>query len=891
MTIQGRYCLQIDGWQYVPATQGVASFPTCTETDWVGSTGVTLLQGFLLPPRAQFSERVNPIDGELSVDQMTFGVFDADPGAGPASGSPVMTYSGTLNDSAYTKTQLSASCTKTDATIHVTDASLFAASGTMWLGQEAIVYAGTTGTTFTGCARGALGTLAVPHTVDAGNNYYPVVRSPFPSFEGRRVVLYVVDDAGVATPIWRGNCNRTPRFTRAADGRGSWGTVLEIQCEHAWQVVKKTRAAIAGATTHLAGFSTQAMSGYVSWAASPDTGMGIGGRVQDMTNPLFLKRSLMEALQNFTVVDTGYFGTNTLSVVYRFENGGVSKVVSGNVGSAFSVGFRLGSQTAMARSEGSGSGTAVANIPSAPPVLLMLTANDPGAIAPLMGPTTILPSTWTATTTADGTESTTYRPALVGDFSDDYYLVIEPTSVTAWNAGTQLGPFVVGNITLRAKSAAVPPARYITDHRPIYGTQLLIESIIPLNVSATVATTHWLLGVRHAFVEDTGNTMRCGIDSRDWEWSQQSELLRLTSDANSARSWIFDGSKTLGTLLFDELRYSGCAIGIRGSRLSPFAIRAPLPTDTIDTSHTFTSSDWIDTPGFERTPDGIANMAKVNAIKFAMLVRDQSSVDQYGPGRVVELDLPGMDSLRTAGSDPTQIWSNVLSRVIDLWGYPVFSGKFTVSLERFASVHIGDFVKVTDWLIPNGLGGRAPSNRKGMVIGKRWDLAAARIEFEVIFFDIGNIAGYAPCVRVTSIAGAVLSISNAYLTAASSTTDYAGSNLASYAFASTYANDAGVSWFAANDRVRLVKRGTVTATQETGLTVASIAPSTTPGASTITLTGAPATVVGTDEWDLVFDGYGNGSTPSANEKLFAWIASLSTGMIGTSTDRQTTWAP
>ena len=54
-----------------------------------------------------------------------------------------------------------------DTTITVTDTTGFSATGTIIIDSELITYTGTTGTTFTGCTRGALGTTAAAHSSGA----------------------------------------------------------------------------------------------------------------------------------------------------------------------------------------------------------------------------------------------------------------------------------------------------------------------------------------------------------------------------------------------------------------------------------------------------------------------------------------------------------------------------------------------------------------------------------------------------------------------------------------------------------------------------------------------------------------------------------------------------
>lgn len=68
---------------------------------------------------------------------------------------------------------LSSSLSSSATTINVTSAASFAASGTVWINEEAITYAGKTTTTLTGCTRGTSGTTAAAHASGISVYQYP----------------------------------------------------------------------------------------------------------------------------------------------------------------------------------------------------------------------------------------------------------------------------------------------------------------------------------------------------------------------------------------------------------------------------------------------------------------------------------------------------------------------------------------------------------------------------------------------------------------------------------------------------------------------------------------------------------------------------------------------
>lgn len=103
-----------------------------------------------------------------------------------------------LHRSSDATTTLNGDHTASATTITVASTSGFASSGTFWLGAEAIAYSGTTATTFTGCTRGALGTLATAHD-DAS-----IVYSYSPTLLGRKCTLKWFDSAGATTTRYTG---------------------------------------------------------------------------------------------------------------------------------------------------------------------------------------------------------------------------------------------------------------------------------------------------------------------------------------------------------------------------------------------------------------------------------------------------------------------------------------------------------------------------------------------------------------------------------------------------------------------------------------------------------------------------------------------------------------
>lgn len=105
--------------------------------------------------------------------------------------------------SSSAQTTLTAALTSSATTITVASTSGFSSSGTVWIGQEAISYSGTTATTFTGCTRAQLGTTANAHVSGSGAYSYA------PSLLGRKCVLRWYD--------LRNTASETTRYTGYID--------------------------------------------------------------------------------------------------------------------------------------------------------------------------------------------------------------------------------------------------------------------------------------------------------------------------------------------------------------------------------------------------------------------------------------------------------------------------------------------------------------------------------------------------------------------------------------------------------------------------------------------------------------------------------------------------
>ena len=215
------YYLEVAGWDWLPATHSSAPDTySRSDTRAVLKTSGTWAQEL----------SADPFTGESETGGIGLELVDV---AG--------TIAAELQFNASSpRTRLTQDHTRAVATLTVADTTDFGATGTVWIGQEAITYTGKTGTTFTGCGRGALQTVAEAHNqysaADGGR--WPEVTGFCPSWNGRRCWLYRYEIPFVAPAVQdlvaAGEIEGV-EWARSGDGE----RVLPIKIVSAWAKIKE----------------------------------------------------------------------------------------------------------------------------------------------------------------------------------------------------------------------------------------------------------------------------------------------------------------------------------------------------------------------------------------------------------------------------------------------------------------------------------------------------------------------------------------------------------------------------------------------------------------------------------------------------------------------------
>src|SRR5207253_1991358 len=96
---------------------------------------------------------------------------------------------------------------------------------------------------------------ATSHVVDAATSFGEYVTADFPGFMMRKCILWEVDHANVARPLWRGICTR-PRLNRD-------GASYDLYCDSIWTRHADTPLGVPAAITQAHGYDARCIDLFV----------------------------------------------------------------------------------------------------------------------------------------------------------------------------------------------------------------------------------------------------------------------------------------------------------------------------------------------------------------------------------------------------------------------------------------------------------------------------------------------------------------------------------------------------------------------------------------------------------------------------------------------------
>lgn len=769
------FVLSIAGVPYLFSTGGLPALTSTSPLWFGGEDGVQVLDGWLEWPRG-WSERAKPLDGDLDTGAQTFRLHDASAAAGVATGHPVLTWLATRNAKNVTSTPLAANISASGTSMTVSSgAALGSVPRWVWCEREAL-HVSARATNVLTVARGALGTKAAAHALDDGAGRLPEVFADVPWITRRKAVLWGVDAAGVATALWSGFAVRSPRLSDD-------GARFDLPCDSLWQVLSQAPVGNPDGVLSVYGFGASYAAGAamptpveaqlaVTYAGLAVTAFAVGqGVYPDLAA---IASDLRDKIYAQTLAT---LGTRISHAAMRFDGAGAS--VSLDHATLFQASLELFGQRiavgAVARTAGRYTATLeLQGIPRSRYLINPLSSTQVlvRSLANAGGP-------WTPTVTTLYGITTTVTPCLRGAVSKDLWLVL--TGVNTSNLAG-LGPLVTGTAQFMPRKAAVT----------VPNIAALVDCT-GLNVCQRVTTDHWLDGLHNGAAPLLADA---GTD--DFDWSTAADVRALTMGRSVARDWMFDGRVTFGKVTVEACQLSGCTPVMRSGRLGFHAWTWPdaRPSSTVS----LTATDVIGPPTWLTWEEGLANRIKVESEDLVIDATDSGSINRYGPGRQLSLTLLGRDNNLRLVDDPIEFSREVLGRM-ELWADPIGVVRVTVPLRRLADLEVGAQFTLTDWLTPDGAGGRGLVGAVGLVVAREVvieERGQGVVKVDGLLFPrISH--GYAPCGRVAALTAAdTVSIAATPVQAA---TGYSG-------------GDDAIT-FEPGDAVELVVRDSTTLTTET----------------------------------------------------------------------------
>jgi hypothetical protein len=854
MSVAG-WAVTIAGVPWVFTTSDMGTLTSSSALWWGGESGVSYADGWLTWPRGTITERAKPLEGELDVSPLPFELHDAPTSAG---GSPLLTGLAGRDSVGLTSTPVASTVTASATSITVGDGGLFSAPCFAWIEGEAVRVTSVVGNVLT-VTRGRLGTKAVAHTVDATIGRFPEAFTAVPWTTRRKVHLWRVD-AGAASLVWAGYAVRAPQL---ADD----GARYTVSCDPLWSVQAANPIAGNLGSTRFAGYSDgrprtstsppPILSTVVTLAGGTDPASGTLVRV--VSNGSYRTLSALFArhqLQASTLTNAG-----GQRVVMHFARSGPDGfTIDADSSNAFMVRLQwLDRDPVNLQSSVRGTLRSVSGAVSGVPTSLAMILVGAGSGTYLVTSLSSLPSSWSPTATTEASLTTTEEPVLRAHVSDEWTLML--TSVATADDGDEYGPSVEGRYVWAARKPGL---------RPLDGGRaFVLANPPPLKVAYRVRTDHWMLGLKNSVLglcEDAG--------ANDWDWtsvyasSTPGPALRATAGLRTAREWVFDGRRTLGSVVTECCLLHGCTPVTRSGRLAIHAWGWPSARESA--VETLTSADIIGKPTWARWADGIANRLLLKSDSLNVDATLQQSRARYGPGRQVSVELAGIEDQALPVDDPFAFAREVAGR-LELWSEPLGVASMTLKGSLWGTLELGAIFRVTEWMLPRGNGGRGLSGALAVVVGRTLDLGNASMRVDALLFPRVSYP-YGPCAKVASVVtSTVAQLATGYV---GGTTSYSGGNDA--------------TTFETGDVVELVERDTTTLWTEQ-LTVASVDTGLGRLTFTSSMSGTAQTKIGAGWVDVRHADYAAVTASQASEWMF--VADDATSVIDGTAEPQRLIAP
>lgn len=812
-----------------------------------------------------WTEAANPADSaSLDIGAITARIADVD-------GAATAVFA--ARDNAL-GTYITAEVTSSATTVDVVSTTGFAASGTVWIGREAIAYSGVTATQFTGCTRGQYGSEAQRHFYAASAGFglgNPEVTSAPVEIVGRLATLWLVEQVGTALTAlslqYVGHIGVGPLLPDEGEG---W----TLQIDHA---VKRLAQKPRAGTVQIGGYVHTGNSG----ARSPVTvdGVTVYGRGVS-------RDGLTPVLDTFNGTGSGGLDPTRYVITLTGDDAAPDNAGWHATREGFVDALNVAATSVVA------AGDSLAYSLTADATLVMdwtFAAARGGTTAWAWGsvPTGVgFPPTTTGQVRGEGMPEA-WVP-IIGTGSRVYLNDTDYATVPAVPSPAPVGAFcrwaLVWDEQVAEGGAPIKRIAYVNSNTSSGGVNYV--TVVPVNGShylpptaAVSAGARTIIRRRQGILVTSPTTARVVlyVSSSDWvtalykavtvfsddladgaaqafDWGRIADVAtRYAPTIRGRREYIVDNDVSVLSLVANECALQGFALVPYQGRIAIARIGEFAATEPRD--GTLTSSDTADgsaAPTYSRGADAIVNTMTVDfpsaRTKFNFV--DQTSRAAYGPSRsTVNVTVPaGLFDRAIDGALMTSTLASVAMSTLGPLRFPYEHVGLTTTLEH-ADLAVGDLVGLTLWRVPNGTGGRGITDRTAQVMTRAPVLYREGSEGLVRFtlrLQPTNLCGWAPGAFV-----AALGINSVDVTL--DTTTFGANGCA------IDGTDGGAASFEVGDKVRLVEVDSASPATAIQRTVASVSGDTVtltvaPGATWVTLsTDALKVMMLYDDWDVVVD--------------------------------------
>lgn len=904
-----------------------------TDPDWpTGIVLTTQVANGALDPKSisEFSEEIDLLNGNFDADGITFKIHDIQMSY---EGETVNIASKLFTSNNQETCQLDESFLIADTSpIVIKGQNIVADSGGfIWIDGEAIRKDSTSGANVNVDYRAALGTHKQDHIVSTADNYYPTVFLSYPGPYRAKVILWRRDEAGTWSAIWRGIGGRAPRASGNGapielqcehlwtDFKGKTYDLVEAKTRLAgWDARKLSIRKWSNPSTPSIGdtlvnspldtpgiveynerdFASQYLYGiYKVWYINSTTGKVFDQWVpaesieRDLQDGHFTLKILDAAQNDFHADIAGCYGVPAARVdPGAFRSFGVSdqpQTVDGKRICKIPVPEWTAFQTFK-----NGATKEEDNH-------LIIDRVDSLEEFPIVNSGSI--NTCQTTTVWVGEidkEDYSIKKDMYG--SGSFYLLSEPTaypntpyggahgerkmiyycSASSYDWSAQYAPNAsgAGRAPLYfASGSAIFRGKRPNEYKEAWRTHHFVMQEVELEHKMSLKSRHWLDLLRYGIIERFHY-------SGDFDFSFNSYAMLKLQNPSFTTELFLEPKQQYGQIVQGLSQYYGIVPTTTAGGKMRF-VKLVKPSLATSSSFTFTSADMVkgQAPTWEDVGDSVVTAIKVSSKGLpgdTLLIRNQYAKGKYGDVQTVEIDLEkiGIEHALFQRVGPNQspeglLTADLTSRFFSLFREPYRKYTIHLPLSYVATIFPGQVITVSEWLLPNGSGGRGLSQAKLLIQKKATNLQEGRVSITGVLFPQEVNSGFSPCCRLSAVnAGTkTVTVNTNYLsTGRSSTeapTDYAGSNLAGYPHT---ANDGGIGWFNVGDKVQLILRNSTTFTAE-DFTIASKTSTTITFAETINTSPTNWPVhAAADNVDIRFSSYSTSGLQTA-QKSWAFI--------------------